>query len=79
MKESLSPLAHRCKQKVQKIRLKCQAGQGMLDPSLEKECEGRGEEKRAGNLATLEKMGRNGMAGARSQCACGSKVIWNDC
>lgn len=46
----------------------------MLDPSLEKECEWKGEEKRAGSPASFEKIGRNGVAGARSQCACGSSV-----
>lgn len=57
MEESLSPLAHRCKQKVQKIRLKCQAGQGMLDPSLEKECEGEGKKREWGILQHLRRWG----------------------
>lgn len=58
-----------------KIRLKCQAEEGMLDPSLEKECEGRGEEKRAGNSASLEEMGRNPSVPVGQ----GSKVMWTDC
>lgn len=68
------PISSQLQAESTKIRLKCQAGEEMLGSSLEKECEGRGEEKTAGNLASLERMGRNGVAVSRSQCACGSRV-----
>lgn len=53
------PVSSQLQAESTKIRLKCKAGEGMLDPSLEKWWEG-GNKKRTGNSTSLAGLGGNG-------------------
>lgn len=64
-----------------KIRLKCQAGEGLLDPSLEKEWEWRGKKKEQGILHHLRRWGEMvwQVPGPNVPVGQGSKIMWTDC
>lgn len=76
------PISSQLQAESTKIRLKRKAGEGMLDPSLEKGWEG-GNEKRSGNSPSLVGLGGNGAKVLGHLCGLGPyamcQVTWTDC